>query len=588
MELTGSPVASDALRALSSSLDVRRYGPLGSIAVPSFRGLPPEYTIVYRDGIRLTNEQIGETDVGQLALNGISEVELIPASSAVLLGGDAAGTAINFVSRFNDTTVLRLATEQTAYSHASVFEPSDYMFDISEQPFSGLSLVAGGSLEEGNGRFPFLDTSTNQYLLRQNNDVLLRNAYLNGAWVIDTSLLARITSNYFYADRGVASTIDARQTDEQSLVALRLEKSWDKMSGAATVSYQSQDEIYRDPSIPVADSGLARMFSLHLRTIVPIASGTSLYAGSDVIHTELTGNTNALASNISIVDRNQVAGYSAIKLEPVSHWTAAAALRLEGFSDLAGPQLLPQFTLEYEPIEEFYASAAFSRSFHAPTLNDLYWKGAGNPNLHPEHISTAQLQVEYRPLFERSHIELGATAFYSSISDEILWTPVSATLYRPFNIDRVRTSGIEFHGALRTKVSESVQIDLEGSYTLLDARDITPSTADSGHELPYSSPTRSLFIASVEFQDLGSLSLVARYRGHEFSTLDNDIENYYYYLQPATTYDLTIASREFPLGQISARCALTILNLSDLQYQEVLGYPLPGRTFTFSIQCNYH
>src|SRR6187551_3535419 len=37
---TGSAIASDALLALSSSLDMRKYGSLGGISIPSFRGLP--------------------------------------------------------------------------------------------------------------------------------------------------------------------------------------------------------------------------------------------------------------------------------------------------------------------------------------------------------------------------------------------------------------------------------------------------------------------------------------------------------------------------------------------------------------------
>jgi len=119
--ITGSSIAANALNAISSSLDIRQYGSFGSVSLPSFRGLPPEYTIIYRDGIRITNEQLGETDLGQLTLHGISHVELIPASSAILLGGDAIGAAINLVSAVQDSNHVTIGSEQTNYSGASGF-----------------------------------------------------------------------------------------------------------------------------------------------------------------------------------------------------------------------------------------------------------------------------------------------------------------------------------------------------------------------------------------------------------------------------------------------------------------------------------
>ena len=94
--VTGTMLASDALNAISSSLDIREYGSLGGIALPSFRGSPSEYTIIYRDGIRVTNEQLGETDLGQLTLHGISYVELIPASSASRSVEDMGGSSLRY------------------------------------------------------------------------------------------------------------------------------------------------------------------------------------------------------------------------------------------------------------------------------------------------------------------------------------------------------------------------------------------------------------------------------------------------------------------------------------------------------------
>ena len=69
-------------------------------------------------------------------------------------------------------------------------------------------------------------------------------------------------------------------------------------------------------------------------------------------------------------------------------------------------------------------------------------------------------------------------------------------------------------------------------------------------------------------------------------TLANDKANNM--LQPATTYDLTVLTRDLPLGTIGIHAGLSVENITDLQYEEVQGYPLPGRTFKFTLEFNYH
>ncbi|HEY3876036.1 MAG TPA: TonB-dependent receptor plug domain-containing protein, partial [Candidatus Kapabacteria bacterium] len=226
---TGSYLASNALEAMSSSLDIREYGILGDIALPSFRGLPPEYTIIYRDGIRVTNEQLGETDLGQLTLHGVSNVDLIPASSAILLGGDAIGSAINLVSEVEDSNTLMLGTEQTMYEGASGFPTNGYYGKFSVKPATNLSIIGGGSVDESTGAFPFYQDSAHPNVLRQNNDAILRSANLTGLWTTSDNTTIRCIGNYFYVDRGVpgaistegygASDFTARQTDAQSFAA---------------------------------------------------------------------------------------------------------------------------------------------------------------------------------------------------------------------------------------------------------------------------------------------------------------------------------------------------------------------------------
>ncbi len=98
---------------------------------------------------------------------GISYVELIPASSAVLLGGDAIGSAINLVSEIRDSNTLTIGSEQTMYDGSSGFPTQSYYAKASLKPLPSLSIVAGGSLDQSTGAFPFYQDSASECATRK-------------------------------------------------------------------------------------------------------------------------------------------------------------------------------------------------------------------------------------------------------------------------------------------------------------------------------------------------------------------------------------------------------------------------------------
>ncbi len=594
---TGSTLASDALRALSPSLDVRQYGTLGSIAVPSFRGLPAEYTTVYRDGIRVTNEQLGETDLGQLTLHGISRVELIPASAAILLGGDAIGAAIDFTSEFSDTSRLRIGTEQTGYAHTTGLPENGYYGSLAVHATEDLSVVAGGSLDESNGRFPFYQEETNSYVLRENNDATLHSADLNAAYNAGNGTLLKLITNHFSVERGSpgvattpyrgATSLDERLADEQSLAALKLEHVDENWSGWVVAHYQNQFEGFRGTSEGLGDTATNVLYGLTASANTTLAQWLKGYAGLDYLHSQLIGSNLTLPNASSVIGRNNITGYAAASMVPAPAFQMSAALRSEYVSDISSFELLPQALVEYSPLPELLASVAYSRNFQAPTLNDLYWAGLGNPNLKSEQANNGQAGLRYTPAIWGIQPELGATYFYTRAQNEILWLPPAdgGSDWRPFNVGVAESKGWELRASGSTTLDRHTTFGIEESYTILSAKNITPGDSNEGRELIYSSPTRSLLIGSIAHEGWGSLALAVHYRGHTFTDAANTPEGE---LPPVTIYDMNITTRDFSFAGIGFHLLLGVENLTDKNYQEVIDYPLPGRTYKFSIELNYH
>ncbi len=592
--ITGSNLASDALEAMSSSLDIRSYGSLGSIAVASFRDLPAEYTIFYRDGIRLTNEQLGETDLGQLTMRGISAVELIPSANAVLLGGDAIGAAINFVSAVRDSDIVRLGSAGTSYSGAGSIPEHSYSVQIAPPLGESLSGGAGFSSDRSSGEFPFFQQASNEVVLRENNDAALSSEFLNLAWQPDTSTSITAISNGFQIDRGVpgqattpgrgANDLLSRQTDRQAFAALKLDHSFPIANISLSLSYNNQFETYRDSSLGIQDSATNELFGLSLRADHSFTESITGFAGVEYQHTRLTGTTNA-AANDSIIGRDRVGTYAAIRAVPFAQISLAASVRAESISQVPEIPLLPQLSLDYTPLDWLSARLAYSRSFHAPTLNDLFWRGLGNPNLQPENGESEEFAIDAHDDFGRLECHGGATLFSSSVQDQILWLPATSGLDRPINIDHVVSQGIELEVGARYDFNSAWSIRFEEQYTIDNAENRTPGDTNFGKEIIYTTPTSSRFNAALDRSGWGTLDLFVRYRGHKFATPDNSLDAE---LLPITLYDLTASSAELRMSNaIGLRASLSIQNIGNLQYEEQIGYPMPGRSYNFSIELNY-
>ncbi len=592
---TGSPIAANALTAMSSSLEIRSYGPLGSIAVPSFRGLPAEYTTVYRDGIPLTNEQLGETDLGQLTLHGVSRIELIPASAAILLGSDAIGAAINLESEFSDTASLRLGSEQTGYAHGSGLPENEYYASLASHPADHLRIMANGSLTHSTGQFPFYQDLTHTYVLRENNAAALRSASLNAEYAAGVNTLLQFISNYFYADRGSpgtvttpyrgASSLDERLHDEQGLAAVKLYHSASEWSGWAAADYQNQYEYFEGASEGIGDTATNKLYGLTASANTILNPWLTGYAGADYLHSQLIGTENALPNSSPVIGRNEVHAFGAIALGPMARLTIAPSLRAQYVSDISTFELLPQALLEYTVINNLTIGAAYSRSFHAPTLNDLYWKGLGNPNLKPELANNGEVDVEYSPLVSGIKPVLRGTYFYTRAQNEIVWLPpANGGEWRPVNVGVAESNGWEFTASGTLTIDRQTSLDISEGYTLLAAHNLTPGDTNYGKELLYSSPGRSLFTATIRREDWGSLAVVAHYRDREFSDAANTSEGI---LPAVATYDVTITTRDFSFEDIGFHCFLSVQNLTDASYEEALDYPLPGRSYRFSLELNY-
>ncbi|MBU1282659.1 MAG: TonB-dependent receptor [Gammaproteobacteria bacterium] len=109
---------------------------------------------------------------------------------------------------------------------------------------------------------------------------------------------------------------------------------------------------------------------------------------------------------------------------------------------------------------------SYGEGFRAPTFSDLYYPGAGNPNLQAETSKAYELQWRA----ELGDNQLEVAIYRNDITNLIAW---NSTTNQPENIKQARINGFEL----------SVSRDLLGWQSALSLNFLDPRDRDNGHTL---------------------------------------------------------------------------------------------------------
>lgn len=205
-------------------------------------------------------------------------------------------------------------------------------------------------------------------------------------------------------------------------------------------------------------------------------------------------------------------------------------------------------------------TASYGTAFKAPTFNDLYWPGAGNPDLEPEESDTWELGLSG----EHYGVNWSANLYQTDIDNLIAWAPAPTLVepYRwiPMNVNAARIRGLELTAATRI-----ANWDLSTSLDLMDPKD-----RDTDELL--NRRARKVFNLSAD-RDFGAYAL-----GGSLHAVGkrNDGSNR---LGGYTTVDLR---GSYALGNDWSLKA-KVENLLDEEYQTAYGYNQPDRTYWLSL-----
>jgi outer membrane cobalamin receptor len=563
-------------------LYIKSYG-AGGLSTSSFRGMGANHTQIVWEGLRVDNQMTGQTDLSTFFAGFIDNITLYNGGSpsgfanrgpggTVSIESDldwSEGTDIQYLqnvgsfSLFSESIKIQTGTPNIQYSLRAIVQKAknDYgYYDI----FNGSGedvLRRTGASYASRGMLHELDLKS------------VNTVYSAKLW-------------YSHSNRDLPGSIEYQstdgnehQTDEsiRSLISVTHYKSKGEVTGK--IAYVSDWLEYNNIQFDIDSRNLVNTINGTLHGKYLFSESTSISLGLDGRYTGV--NTNNYENAI---DRNQIsveASMSKVILDRVGLYVSLN----QEILDNKLLSLSPSLGLDVSLVEDhdYHIKGNIGRSNHLPTLNDLYWLPGGNPDLKTETAGNVELTFSFRDnLFRILQISSSITAYYSSIDNMIVWLPESGFVWSPQNILKVRSRGIEIDNVIDYRIENHV-FKLFYSYYFTDVSRQNSLGADdqsAGKQLVYVPKSMASVSFLYGYNDF-RVSWRSSYTGIRYTTDDNSESLSSYWLS-----DLSI-KYQFSLESVSFDAGLSCNNLFNVDYQNVVNYPMPWRSFTLSLSFKF-
>ncbi|MCX5698481.1 MAG: TonB-dependent receptor [Candidatus Omnitrophica bacterium] len=556
IESFGSGNLAGALAGITS-VNIKDYGGQGGSKTITMRGATASQVLVSVDGRPVNNPRDGQVDLNSIPLDDIERIEVVHGPGSSLYGSQAMGGMVNIITKRPPKEGQK--TEATT-SFGTFRTYTEKLLQGARIGKFGYLVTGGYKSSEGfraNSEFNSKDANVKlEYEINGNNNLMLNSGfYTNKAGTPGT-----IT----------APDIDDQQKDLQNYFDFNWNFKPDNLTGFRAKIYQNYDRLEFMENSAGSVSQAANSKSIH-STIV---RGLDLQFNKKmfdvyqlVCGVNYVGNYNDSTS--SAKHRYIVrAGYLENQWDVFNNLTLNLGVRVDDYSNF-GIQVSPSFNYLYKLNSGNKIHGLVSRSFRAPTFNDLYWSddgsSKGNPDLSPEKGITAEIGLETEI---NKYLSTDITYYRNNFDNLINWVN-DGTRLQPTNIKSAIIDGIEF----KNKVFLFTDFEFDLGYTFLRAID-----DNTGKYLVYQPRNKADF--SLKYKNINGFifEFKGQFTDRRFSDVNNAISVKRFFV-----FGLSL-SKKFDKY---LTCFASIDNLFARKYQVIRGYPMPGFSATGGLKLEF-
>lgn len=547
----------DAIQAKSLTEILRRLpgiqvannGGIGQSQSIFIRGRSTKNVLVLMNGVRIGSATTGYANLSAIPLSGVQRIEVLQGPEAAVYGSDAVAGVINIITTSGVDGTSSVSAGLGSYG---LYDVSANTSATSDDNRAWLNLSATHQAERGYNVQP---NSTNP---QNADDDGFNTQYLTLDTGIKQTPYLTLKANGYYQRQHTAYDSSPGYADntKNNLYALGLVGQYkkDKLTSTTTFSTnQDSGESYGQGSAPGTIS--TNRYAIAWRNLYKTNDNLSLLGGVEW-YRDRVNNTSSQYTKDS---RNNSAAYTGARLSK-DKFSSEVNVRFDDNSAY-GNFTTYQLASGYWLTKVTRITGSYGTSFKAPTFNDLYWPGSGNPDLVPEKTKGGEIALESRI----AGVGIRLSAYHSDVSNLITYSPEAN--YVPENIGKASITGYELVGRFYTG-----PIYNQVSYDYLDTEN-----ESTGNELKQRAKNSAKWNASYLLENW-RLELSYLYQGKRYSDDNNEqVLDPYSLVDFATTYyvsdHLSIAGK--------------IGNLFNTNYETVKDYATPGRNYYISTTYDF-
>jgi iron complex outermembrane receptor protein len=566
------------LLSRNTALHIRSYNGLSSI---SFRGTAAHHTGIFWNGFALNPSNIGMINLALIPGGYFTKVKVLYGGSSSLYGSGNIGGSIH-LGNLPDFIKQRKGRFAFTLASFSEYNLTGNVLFASKSWYSATSVL----IKTAQNNFPYNTLSGETERMKNNatkqggimQDVFrkYKNATLGGSFW------------YQYNHKEIPASLTEKPNDAwQEDQSFRTVLSWVQTLCDASLSVKGAyfyDKLnYVDPAenlVNMIDSKIeTNKTSIESEISKNFTKNSVFKAGTIFI------NDQGVSNNWNGKETRQQLGLFAYWLQSISsiEWTIDIKLR-QDFTQGYKVPFTPALGLEGKIYKNLFGKLSISRNFRVPTFNDLFWIGQGNENLNPESSWNEEIGLAYEAGKGERKVagKIELTSFSSQVDDWILWIP-DGSIFRPENIQKVWSRGIELDGGLKIKLPVLL-LDFSGGYSFVKStNEISRGIYDAAYkkQLIYTPEQRYFINATLSCKTI-VFSYNHSYTGLQYVSSDN--------LERLPAYFLGNLSlqKTFTVLKQHLTSQFEVLNIWDVEYQSNRYFPMPGRSFKFSILISFN
>ena len=590
----------EALR-LAQGLAVFQSGGPGTLAQVRMRGGTPQQTLVLIDGAIVNSATDGAYNFANLTTDNIERIEILRGNQGMMWGSDAMGGVINITTKRgretpNISSFVEYGSFATIREGASVTGkkgPFDVAATLSRwdtSNFSAINYRRGAAERDG---FHNWQGSTKLGLDLPNDGRLEFNfRWMDGITNLDGTAFNPATLGFDPADVLGAKTHGKEYVYtgsyfqpitkwwSQRLTLARATNSFSTSSGTVERNVVTGVEAAPFPLSSEINTTSNRLEWQHDFQIVKPLAVTAGYQFREQMGENLDTLTGTTTLPNKIISSN--AGFAEAKLNLWDRLFGTAGIRQDEYN-VFGSATTYRVTGGYLLKETgTKLRGSYGTGFRAPTINDLFFPGFGNPNLQPEKSKGSDIALEQSLFKDRVFLSLGY--FWTRYQNLILsvFDPGGVCSFSLFgfcaaNIGQARAEGVE--GSAKVKLLQDQpwikSLDVQFQYTHTSTRNET-----NGGDTRLPQWPLNQWSAVLSYQPIEALraNLEARFVGQRYNDTSNaEVLPHFYVWNASFTYDVNKTIQVYGRAD----------NIFNRKYEEVLFFGTPIRSVFGGVRVNF-